>query len=82
MSEGILWRGRLTRRHLDTWGTLAIMKDDIYVCILHGRAPLTEGENMAAGGFGGLNLAARGTDISSDSIFARKQHLLADNICK
>lgn len=41
------------------------------------------GENMAAGGFGGLNLAARGTDISNDSIFARKQHLLVeDNICK
>lgn len=84
MSEGIKRRGRLTRRHLDTWGTRAIMKDNIYVCILRGRAPLTEGGgNMAAGGFGGLNLAARGTDISNDSIFARKQHLLVeDNICK
>lgn len=38
---------------------------------------------MAAGGFGRLNLAACGTDISNDSIFAWKQHLLVeDDVCK
>lgn len=74
-SEGIKWKGRLTHRHLDTWGN-ASNNERWYIC-LHTvwKGSSHGGENMAAGGFGRLNLAACGTDISNDSIFAWKQHL-------